>query len=163
LRIKAVATTLILLWSAAAGIHAMATDKLAWEGAQVGSRVPWERVTEQFLEREAGRTDEVNIYALTSSSDGIKSGYWTIAMSVGFYLDRSNQTRFHMIGTNSVSTLPAADPGDHFWVAYFKLDERSPLPPQVLSARGYEVGEEIRVSGANGKAFLLFPVQKPNP
>src|SRR5215211_4542165 len=65
---------LIFLWSLYAGIKDMGTNRIAWEGAQMGSRVPWENLTQQLIAAEADNSGPINVYTLTVISKGLRTG-----------------------------------------------------------------------------------------
>ena len=154
--------TLILLWSVYAGIKDMRTNRMAWEGAQMGSRVTWEDLTQQLIDAEASNPGPVNIYTLTVVSKGLRTGDWASSTSLDYFLDSYSIDKFHFVYARDVQALLKRLPiENHFWIAFFEM-AGSPQrdPAVVLRENGYHVGEPIVFQEMYNRVVLLPVWQK---
>lgn len=151
---------LIVLWSVLAGINDLRTNRMAWTGAQLGSRINWESLTVQMSQAEAASEYPVKVYTLPISSGGVATGYWTIATSLDYYLDLHNDARFEMVAARNNDALIDMIHEDHFWVAYLYIVGWTERPPEaVLERNGYRIGDEI-IYDRLGNRMVLLPVWK---
>jgi uncharacterized membrane protein len=151
---------LIVLWSVIAGVNDLRTNRVAWTGAQLGSRIDWETLALQMGQAEPASGYPVKVYTLQVVSRGITSGYWTIATSLDYYLDLHNDTRFEMVSVRNNNALINKVEEDHFWVAYFYIgDSPQPGPEALLEENGYRIGDKI-VFSQRGNRIVLLPVWK---
>lgn len=148
---------MILLWSLYAGLNDMRTNRMAWEGAQMGSRVRWDDMTRQLIEAEAGASGPVNIYTLTVISKGLRTGDWASSTSLDYFLDSYGEDGFRFVYARDIQTLLDQPPQeDHFWIAYFELAEwPQPSPIARLEKNGYRVGEAIQFQNLDNRIVLL--------
>jgi 4-amino-4-deoxy-L-arabinose transferase-like glycosyltransferase len=151
---------LIILWSVIAGINDLKTNRMAWAGAQLGSRIKWESLALQMGQAEPALEYPVKVYTLPVVSRGIASGYWTIATSLNYYLDLHNDSRFEIVSVRNNNALIAKVQEDHFWVAYFYIvDSPQPGPEALLEENGYRIGDKLAFS-QRGNRIVLLPVWK---
>jgi hypothetical protein len=147
-------------WSGLAGFKDLYSNRLAWEGEQLGSRIGWEALARHLTEAAPGLASEIKIYTLSTESNGIKSGYWTIATSLHFYLNARQENRFTLEYASNVSSLIQRVQERYFWVAFFDLGPKNGgSPQQILTHSGYHVGKGIR-AGRGDKGLIVFPVWK---
>jgi len=151
---------LIILWGALAGINDLRTNRVAWTGAQLGSRINWESLTIQMEQAEPASEYPVIVYTADVASRGVAVGYWTIVTSLDYYLDLHNDTRFEMVAARNNKALINQIEEDHFWVAYFDIvGWTEPTPKVALERNGFRVGDEIAYN-VHGNRFVLLPVWK---
>ena len=151
---------LIVLWSVLGCINDLQTNRMAWTGAQLGSRITWESLALQMSQTESASEHPVKLYALPVSSRGVATGYWTISTSLGYYLDLHNDARFEMVAARNNAALIAMIEEDHFWVAYFDIvGWTEPTPEVALERNGYRIGDEISYD-LLGNRMVLVPVWK---
>jgi hypothetical protein len=156
--LKAIVTYSMIAWAVLAGLQDLRSDRLAWEGAQLGSRIPWEDVVYQLTQTETIRTGDVKIYALTAESNGVKTGFWTIATSMQLQFDALGEKRFQVIRRDDMASLLADLAEDHFWVAFFESRLLRQYPPrQFLTDNGFQVGIGVQIGGFDNR-LVLFPV-----
>ena len=96
---------LIVLWSVLAGINDLRTNRMAWTGAQLGSRIDWESLAFQMSQVESASEYPVKVYAPPVISRGVATGYWTIATSLDYYLDLHNDARFEIVPARNNDAL----------------------------------------------------------
>lgn len=148
---------LIILWSLYAGFNDMRANRMAWEGAQMGSRVKWDLITRQLIEAEAESSEPVNIYTLTVISKGLRTGDWASSTSLDYSLDSYGIDKFHFVYAKDIQALLKRPPAeDHFWIAFFELADSPQLPPgRKLEESGYLVGDAIVFQQASNRMVLL--------
>jgi mannosyltransferase len=174
-RLRIVYVCLLVAWSLTAGLGDLRTNRMAWEGAQMGSRVDWRSLTHRLVEAEAASTGEVPMYLLSVRSKGLLAGGWAIATSMGFYLDEFAQEpwvpefgsygtiwsgrrgKFRVASTDLLQIVRTSQ-GERFWVGYVQSGPAlTPEPRQLLIDEGFEVGPAIeQVEKAN--RIVLLPV-----
>jgi uncharacterized membrane protein len=151
---------LIVLWSVIGCMNDLRTNRMAWTGAQLGSRIDWESLALQMSQAESASEYPVKVYALPVSSRGVATGYWTIATSLDYYLDLHNDARFEMMAARNNRALIDMIQEDHFWVAYLYIVGWTEPPPEVVLERsGYRIGDEI-IYDRLGNRMVLLPVWK---
>jgi hypothetical protein len=148
---------LMVFWSLYAGIHDLQTNRMAWEGAQMGSRIPWEQMTQQLVDAEKENPNPVNIYTLTVISKGLRTGDWASSTSIDYYLESQSKEKFHFVYARDMQALLKRLPlEDHFWIAYFDLAGwPQPSPAGKFSDNGYRVGDAIIFQHLGNKIVLL--------
>jgi hypothetical protein len=149
--------SIVILWSLSAGIHDLRSNRMAWEGAQMGSRITWDDMARQLIADETGESGPVKIYTLTVISKGLRTGDWAISTSIDYYLDSYGEDKFQMTYARDLQALLKRSPlEDHFWIAFFNLAE-SPQPHliDVLKENGYRVGDPIVFQQMYNKVVLL--------
>jgi len=148
---------LIFLWSLYAGIKDMGTNRMAWEGAQMGSRVPWEDLTQQLIAAEADNSGPINVYTLTVISKGLRTGDWASSTSLYYFLDSYGIDKIHFVYAKDVQALLKRSPVEnHFWIAFFELAESPQRYPAVaLEENGYRVGDPIAFQAMYNRIVLL--------
>lgn len=148
---------LIMFWSLYAGVQDLQTNRMAWEGAQMGSRIPWEQLTQQLVDAEKENPGPVSIYTLTVISKGLRTGDWASSTSLDYFLDSRSNEKFRFVYARDMQALLKRLPlEDHFWIAYFDLAGWSqPSPARMLSDNGYRVGDAIIFQQLNNKIVLL--------
>jgi hypothetical protein len=146
----------IVLWSILAGFNDLRTNRMAWEGPQLGSRVNWDGLVQQMTAAEANTSGPIHIYSLTVVSKGLRTGDWAISTSIDYFLDLINDDRFQTVYARDTQVLLDQAEDDYFWVAFFELEEWPvPSPSMVLTKNGYQVGEEIVFQEQNDRLVLL--------
>jgi hypothetical protein len=151
---------LIVLWSVFGCIRDLRTDRMAWTGAQLGSRIDWESLALQMSQAESTSEDPVKVYALSVVSRGVATGYWTIATSLDYYLDLHHEAKFEMVAAHNNHELIKQIEEDHFWVAYFDIiDWPLPTPDAALDQNGYRIGDQI-IYDLRGNRIVLLSVWK---
>lgn len=151
---------LIVLWSVIGCINDLRTNRMAWTGPQLGSRINWESLAVQMGQAEPAMDYPVKVYTLPVFSRGVSTGFWTIATSLNYYLNLHNDARFEMISTHNNGELINMIQEDHFWVAYFDIVEwPQPAPEAALDKNGYRIGDEI-IYSLQGNRIVLLPVWK---
>jgi uncharacterized membrane protein len=151
---------LIVLWSVFGCIRDLRTDRMAWTGAQLGSRIDWESLALQMSQAESTSEDPVKVYALSVVSRGVATGYWTIATSLDYYLDLYHEAKFEMVAAHNNHELIKQIEEDHFWVAYFDIiDWPLPTPDAALDQNGYRIGDQI-IYDLRGNRIVLLSVWK---
>jgi hypothetical protein len=148
----------IVVWSTLAGFRELNSNRIAWEGSQLGSRITWDALAHQLIQAEPSQAGDIKVYALSAITDDIEVGYWTIVESLRFYLDPLNEKRLQAVYVPDVSALPPAARENHFWVAFFESRYLKKHPPQkVLEGNGYRVGEGFQFGSLDNR-LVLFPV-----
>ena len=154
--------TLLVLWSLYAGFQDMTTNRMAWEGAQMGSRITWEALTQQLIAAEADNPGPINIYTLTVISKGLRTGDWASSTSLDYFLDSYGIDKFHFVYTKDVQALLKQLPAEsHFWIAFFEpagSPRRDTVVP--LEENGYRVGDPIVFQEMYNRVVLLPVWQK---
>ena len=153
---------LIVLWSLYAGIHDLQTNRMAWEGAQMGSRIPWEQMTRQLVAAERDNPGPINVYTLTVISKDLRTGDWASSTSIDYYLDSHSKENFHFVYAKDAQALLKRSPlEDHFWIAFFDLAEwPQSSPAGALRDNGYRVGDAIMFQHLDNRIVLLPVWQK---
>jgi uncharacterized membrane protein len=150
----------IVLWSVLACITDLRTNRMAWTGAQLGSRIDWEALSLQMEQAESAPDYPVKVYSLPVVSKGVSTGYWTIATSLDYYLDLHHDARFEMMSAHNNHELINMLEDDHFWVAYFDIIDWPQPPPDVaLDKNGYRIGNQI-IYDLQGNRIVLLSVWK---
>lgn len=148
----------IVLWSLVAGLNDLRTNRMAWEGPQVGSRVAWDILAQQMVEAEGSSLRPIKVYSLTVVSKGLRTGDWAIATSLAYYLEALNEDRFQIVYVRDTQALLHQAEEDTFWIAYFRLVEwPQPSPARLLTNNGYEVGDGL-VFQEKDNSVILLPV-----
>lgn len=150
---------MILIWSLYAGIQDMKTNRMAWEGAQMGSRVRWEDLTQQLIAAEADSSGPIDVYTFSVVSKGLPTGNWASSISLEYFLDSYGIDKFHLVYAKDVQALLKRVPVEnHFWIAFFDLPG-SPKRYTIesLENNGFRVGDPI-VFQEMYNAFVLLPV-----
>jgi len=154
--------TLLVLWSLYAGFQDMTTNRMAWEGAQMGSRITWEALTQQLIAAEADNPGPINIYTLTVISKGLRTGDWASSTSLDYFLDSYGIDKFHFVYAKDVQALLKQLPAEsHFWIAFFEpagSPRRATVVP--LEENGYRVGDPIVFQEMYNRVVLLPVWQK---
>lgn len=151
---------LIVFWSVWAGITDLRTNRMAWTGAQLGSRIDWESAALQLAQAESSSEYPVKVYMLPVVSRDVSTGYWTIATSLRYYLDLHKDAGFEMVSVRNNDALIDKIEEDHFWVAYFDIvDSPQAAPDQILEKNGYRIGDAI-IYNTRGNRIVLIPVWK---
>jgi len=171
-RFRAAYVSLLVAWSVIAGIHDLRTNRMAWEGVQLGSRVDWRSLTQRLVDAEPA--DDVTVYLLSMNSNGILPGGWALASSMGFFLDdiaherwrpkvgprgtiwTGRRGRFLTATSSGVAEILQSSPGRHFWVGYIQSGQaQGSEPQQQLIERGLEVGPAIEQVESENRVVLL--------
>lgn len=148
---------LIVLWSLYAGLRDLTTNRMAWEGAQMGSRVRWDLMSQQLIEAEAENSEPVTIYTLTVISKGLRTGDWAISTSIDYFLDSYGEGGFKFVYARDIQTLlKKSTQEDHFWIAFFELEAWPQISPRrKLEEGGYRVGDAIVFQQLSNSVVLL--------
>ena len=148
---------LIVFWSLYSGLLDLRTNRMAWEGAQMGSRVKWDIVTQQLIEAEAKSSKPINIYTLTVISKGLRTGDWASSTSIDYFLDPYGEDRFRFVYARDIQgLLKRSLVEDHFWIAFFELAESPQAhPAAALQENGYRVGDPIVFQQMYNRLILL--------
>jgi hypothetical protein len=180
-RLRTAYVCLVVAWTITAGLGDLRTNRMAWEGVQLGSRVDYRSLTERLVEAEGASTGEVPLYLLSGSSNGVVAGGWAISTSVGFYLGElahepwkpefgprgtlwsGRRGRFLTVSETDLLKIIRTSQGQHFWLGYIQSGPASdPEPRQVLIDHGLDVGPAIeQVENAN--RVVLLPVRRRHP
>jgi hypothetical protein len=148
---------LIVLWSLYAGLNDMITNRMAWEGAQMGSRVKWEVMTQQLIEAESDLPGPIRVYTLTVISKGLRTGDWASSTSLDYFLHSYGEGRFQFVYARDVKSLLNRPPQeDHFWIAFFEVAQGPQASPALtLKENGYRTGDPIIFGGLYDRVVLL--------
>jgi len=147
---------LIALWSVAAGVIDLRTNRIAWSGPQLGSRLDWNSMAHQISEAESGQQGPIKIYTVPVFSKGQLTGDWAISTSLDYYFDSIHDERFEMVYVNDVQGVVDSAEDGHFWIAYFDIiDWRPPYVVKMLTENGYSVGEAITYKQLNNQVILI--------
>ena len=148
---------LFISWSMYAGLRDLSSNRMAWAGAQMGSRVKWESMSQQIIQAEEGNSEPINVYTLTVISKGLRTGDWAVSTSMDYFLDSYREERFNFVYARDIQALlknPSLE--EHFWVAFFELAESpQPSPKRKLEEAGYRVGEAIVFQQLSNRVVLL--------
>lgn len=145
----------LILWSSVAGGHHLVANRTAWEGADLGTRIPWELLLRQMSEAEPSDGGKIPVYALSTHSQGIEIGYWSVALPMQYYWDAHDEDRFEVVYSRDLPSLLALADGPHFWIVFFESAELSQdYLESILALQGYEMGEGFYY-GQHGKVGLL--------
>jgi hypothetical protein len=147
----------ITVWSLLAGINDLVTNRMAWESPQLGSRLEWHNLAQKMVLSEEESTKPIKVYTLTViSRGGYRTGDWSISTSLEYHFNALDDDRFEMVYARDIYAVLDRINDDHFWVAYFELEEYQQASPiAVLSNNGYLVGDEISYQERNNKIVLL--------
>jgi uncharacterized membrane protein len=149
---------LIALWAVAAGVIDLRTNRMAWSGPQLGSRVHWDFIAQQISAAETGQQGPIKIYTVPVFSKGQLTGDWAISTSLDYYFDSINDERFEMIYANNMQAVVDRAEDDHFWIGYFDItDWRVRSVVTMLNDNGYSVGKAITYKQLNNQ-IILIPV-----
>lgn len=144
-----------ILWSSVAAGHHLVANRTAWEGADLGTRIPWELLIQQVSEAEPSDGAMIPVYVLSTHSQGIEIGYWSVALPMEYYWKAHNEERFEVVYSRDVPSLLALAQEPHFWLVFFESAELSQDHlKSVLAPQGYEIGEGFSYS-QYGKVGLL--------
>lgn len=159
-RLRMVWVGVALLAAGWAGWSDLRTQRLAWEGELVGSRVAWNSLGRRMWDAE-GPTEKVRVYVLNGQSVSAKIGYWPVTDSFLYYLQPLAPLadyRFAFWSTDNLRGILAAKPPvEHFWVAFFETPQwQQRRPDEWLAGQGFRIGERIR-SGPGRNGLVLFP------
>lgn len=147
----------LILWSGIAGGTHLVSNRTAWEGADLGTRIPWELLLQQMSEAEPSDGEKIPVYALSTHSQGIEIGYWSVALPMEYYWKAQNEDRFEVVYSRDVPSLLALADEPHFWIVFFESAGLSQgYLESVLGLQGYEMGEGFYY-GQFGKVGL-FPI-----
>lgn len=148
----------VVVWSLWAGVRDIATNRMAWQGAQLGSRVHWASLARQLSVSEVSPSNGINIYTLPVYSEGLMTGDWVISTSMQFYLDTIPDERFRFVYAKNDKALLTKVNDAHFWVAFFELGQRrSASLERALIQNGYRLGEPI-MDGQGNNRLIIIPV-----
>src|SRR6185369_11951917 len=128
---------LMAIWSIAAGVTDLRTNRIAWASPQLGSRADWKSLARQLSQAETSQENAIKVYTLPVFSKGHLTGDYAITTSMDFYLDAMNDKRFEMTYSASLESLLKRVEDDHFWIAYFDIpDWRAPAAERELAEKG---------------------------
>ena len=147
----------VVLWAVYAGFNDLRTNRMAWEGVQLGSRVKWDQVVQEMVAANARQSStQVPIYTLTLVSDGLRTGDWALSTSIDYFLDQQGESSFEIIYARDIySVLDKADE-EYFWVAYFEtVESLKPSPVIVLVDNGFRLGTEVVYQDQNNRVILV--------
>ena len=150
---------ILVIWSVQAGVRDLTTNRMAWEGVQLGSRIEWESLARDLTEAETLQDANIKVYVLPVISNRMRTGDWAFMTSMDFYLNAHHDNRFHFQYARDASTVLSIAEEDHFWVAFYDL-AGSPsglAPKKVLANNGFDVGEEIQRRQGHNR-LVMFPV-----
>ena len=134
----------IALWSLLAGYDDLRTNRMAWESPQLGSRANWDGLVQQMMAGETRSHGPINIYTLTVISKGLRTGDWASSTSIDYFLNLQGDDRFQIVYARDAQALLDQTEEDHFWVAFFELEEWPVTSPsRVLADNGYWVEEVL--------------------
>lgn len=145
----------IIVWSGVAGAYHLVSNRNAWEGADLGSRIPWEHLARQMSEAEPSDGRQIPLYALSTHSLGVEIGYWSVALPMEYYWKAQKEDRFEVVYSRDLRSLLTLADREHFWVLFFESSELSRDTLQsTLATQGFEVGESFHF-GQFGRVVLL--------
>ncbi|HSM57652.1 MAG TPA: hypothetical protein VK879_15980 [Candidatus Sulfomarinibacteraceae bacterium] len=145
----------VIVWSGVAGGHHLVSNRNAWEGADLGSRIPWEHLARQMSEAEPADGRQIPVYALSTHSLGVEIGYWSVALPMEYYWKAQNEDRFEVVYSRDLPSLLTLADREHFWVLFFESSELSrDTLESTLATQGFEVGEGFHF-GQFGRVVLL--------
>jgi hypothetical protein len=157
---KQLAVIAAVIWSLWAGGRDIATNRMAWQGAQLGSRIHWASLARQLSLSEASQRNGISVYTLPVYSEGLMTGSWVISTSMQFYLDTVPDARFRFVHARDANALLARLEGAHFWVAFFDLGHGLPTSlKNALTQSGYRLGEPV-ADGQGSNRLMIIPVWK---
>lgn len=147
-----------VVWSLWAGFRDIATNRMAWQGVQLGSRLRWDSLARQLSLSEASPSNGISIYTVPVYSEGVLTGDWVISTSLQFYLDTVPDERFRFVYARNANALLDQLTEAHFWVASFEFGQhRSVSLERVLLQHGYRLGEPI-MDGQGNNRLMIIPV-----
>jgi uncharacterized membrane protein len=147
----------IVLFSSLAGFNDLRTNRMAWESPQLGSRLMWDVLVNQMAAAETKTSAPINIYSLTVISKGYRTGDWAISTSIDYFLDLIGDYRFQIRYARDAQALLDQTEEDHFWVAFFELEEWPVTSPsRVLTDNGYRVEKELVFQQQNNVNKLVL-------
>jgi uncharacterized membrane protein len=147
----------IVGWASLAGFNDLRTNRMAWEGTQLGSRVPWEELVEQMVAADrVESSEEITIYTLTVISKGIRTGDWPLSTSIDYFLDQQEVTGFRTAYARDVYAVVNRAEEDYFWITFFDIEEwPQPSPTVVLRENGFLVGDELIFHNQNNRVVFV--------
>lgn len=147
---------LMALWSIAAGVTDLRTNRIAWASPQLGSRANWKSLARQLSQAETSREGAIKVYTLPVFSKGHLTGDYAISTSMDFYLDAMNDKRFEMTYSASLESLLKHVEDNHFWIAYFDIpDWRAPAAERELTENGFVVDHEFSYRYQHNQIIFL--------
>jgi hypothetical protein len=135
--LRVLTASLIMGWAAVSGL------------AQLSNRdkISWEPLVRQMIQAEPAHPSITKVYTEKGNA----------GTTVQYYLNEAKEARFEVVYIDYY-TEPQED---HFWVAYLQYAfEAQPPPQEILTERGYKIGDGIKAEAAGHKVFL-FPVWRP--
>ena len=152
---------LIALWSIAAGVTDLRTNRIAWSSPQLGSRADWKSLARQLSEAETAQAGPIKVYTVPVFSKGHLTGDYAISTSLDYYLDSMNDHRFEMVYMSNLNVLPERAEGEHFWVAYFDIEEWGmSYAAKILTENGYIVDHEFSYKQLGNQIVLVSAWRK---
>lgn len=149
---------LLVVLAAAASYSDLSTDRVAWRGPQVGSRLDWEGVAHELVEATPSDVSSVDVYMIPVWSVDHMAGLWAIYMSIPFYMAPEHREKFEFHNAWNYDLLFVEPLGPEFWIATYELGGiRRPIPEADFRDMGYVVTSSFRF-GEPGRAFLLAHV-----
>lgn len=157
-RVRRAYIAAVVAWSMSAGLRDIVTNRMAWEGPQMGSRVQWPRLARRLAAAERTTGGGIPVYTLTVRSRGLTTGDWALSTSLGFFLAEMGDFRFRAVyAKNAADALRRSAGDEHFWVAFIELEETGgETPLDVLRHDGLIVDEPI-VFAEGGHRVVLVP------
>ncbi len=150
----------LVVLSILAGLNDMRTNRMAWEGPQLGSRINWNVLVQHMAAAEADSSGPINVYTLTVISKGLRTGDWAISTSLDYFFDSLGEEKFQTVYVRDTKALLDQAEEDYFWVGFFELEEwPQPSPSTILANNGFHVGQELVVQEQNNRLVLL-PVRR---
>jgi hypothetical protein len=142
----------IVLWSVLAGFNDLRTNRMAWEGLQLGSRVDWDSMVQQMVAANAVESStQVTVYTLTP-------GDWALSNAIDYFLEQQGEYGFQIKYAGNVYRVLEQADEDYFWVTFFELEEWPQASPvAVLTNNGFRVGTEIIYQNQNDR-IIFVPV-----
>lgn len=148
----------VVVWSFWAGARDLATNRMAWQGTQLGTRLHWASLARQLSTSEESPSNDISVYTLPVYSEGQLAGSWVIANSLPFYLATIPDERFRFVYARDVNAMLSQLDRTHFWVAFFDLGNGfSASVERALIQSGYRLGKPIMESQGNSQ-LMLIPV-----
>jgi 4-amino-4-deoxy-L-arabinose transferase-like glycosyltransferase len=158
---RTAALVCLLTWAMLSGFKQLGANSNAWDGSAMGSRIAWEPLMRQLIQAEPSSGD-VYIFALETSTDGIKIGYYNVIMPIGYYSESVHERKFHIMNVLSMDDLQCQSTllkGNKFWLAVFHVLQKNEYL-RLLRSDLYDVGQIIEVPGAYGKGLSLISVSR---
>jgi hypothetical protein len=148
---------LVVCWSVLAGLNDLRTNRMAWEGAQMGSRADWSGLARRLVEAEPDPAGPVTVYALPIlTRGGLRTGDYAISTSIGYHVASLNDDRFRFGYARDLFALLDGLEDDHFWVAFIEMAPAGqPGPAATLARHDFRVGDEIAFRHMDNRIVLL--------